>query len=105
MEQERAQSQRLLASELGFREIVGVELNPPLAATAKTNADLWTAAGKARSPIRIEQGDAADFVWPSGPCVIFLFNPFGATVMKRVLDRLANRLTKINSEAQKLKQK
>ena len=79
----------LLASELGFREIVGVELNPPLAATAKTNADLWTAAGKARSPIRIEQGDAADFVWPSGPCVIFLFNPFGATVMKRVLDRLA----------------
>jgi SAM-dependent methyltransferase len=79
----------LLASELGFREVVGVELNPPLAATAQANANLWIAAGKARSPIRIEQGDAADLVWPPGPCMVFLYNPFGATVMRRVLDRIA----------------
>ena len=79
----------LLASELGFREAVGVELNPALAVTAQANADLWIAAGKARCPIRIERGDAAEFVWPAGPCVAFLFNPFSAALMRRLVDRMA----------------
>jgi SAM-dependent methyltransferase len=78
----------LLASEFRFREVVGVELNPSLAAIAQANADLWTAAGKARCPIRIEQADAAEFSWPAGPSVVFLFNPFSATVMQRVIDRI-----------------
>ena len=79
----------LLASELGFREAVGVELNPALAATAQANASRWIAAGKARCPIRIEQGEAAEFAWPEGPCLIFLFNPFGAAVMERLAGRMA----------------
>jgi SAM-dependent methyltransferase len=79
----------LLASEFGFREVVGVELNPALAAIAQANADLWTAAGKSRSPIRIERGDAADLQFASGPCVAFLFNPFGAELMQRMADRMA----------------
>jgi hypothetical protein len=37
----------------------------------------------------VEQGDAAEFSWPPTPCVIFLYNPFGGTVMQRVLERLA----------------
>lgn len=78
----------LLASRCGFREVVGVELNPALAATARANANLWIAAGKARSPIRIEQGDAAEFVWPASPCLVFLFNPFGANIMQRLADRM-----------------
>lgn len=79
----------LLASQLGFRGVVGVEINPSLAATAQANVDLWTAAGKARCPVRIEQRDAVEFFWPAGPCVVFLYNPFGATVMQRVVDRMA----------------
>jgi hypothetical protein len=31
----------------------------------------------------------AEFRWPEGPCVAFLFNPFGAAVMRRVLAALA----------------
>jgi predicted RNA methylase len=79
----------LLASELGFREVIGIELNPSLATIAKANADIWTAAGKSRCPIRIEQADAAEFSWPVGPSVVFLYNPFGATIMQRVLNWLA----------------
>jgi hypothetical protein len=30
-------------------------------------------------------GDAVDFQLPAGPCLVFLFNPFGATVMRRLL--------------------
>jgi SAM-dependent methyltransferase len=79
----------LLASEYGFREVVGIELNPSLAAIAQANAELWTAAAKGRSPIRIKQGDALDLVFPPGPCVVFLFNPFGAELMQRVASRMA----------------
>jgi SAM-dependent methyltransferase len=78
----------LLASELGFREVVGVELNPSLSAIARANAELWRAAGKARSPIRIEEKDALELEWPAGPCVIFLFNPFDAALMRQLADRM-----------------
>jgi SAM-dependent methyltransferase len=79
----------LLASQAGFREVVGVELNPALATTARANAELWTAAGKAGSTIRVMQGDAVELTWPAPPCVAFLFNPFGATLMARVVARMA----------------
>jgi SAM-dependent methyltransferase len=80
----------LLASEYGFREVVGVELNPTLTAIAQANAVLWTAAGKARCPIRIERGDAVDLAFPPGPCVVFLFNPFGAAPMRQLTSRMAS---------------
>jgi hypothetical protein len=35
------------------------------------------------------QADAVEFEWPAGPAVVFLFNPFGATVMRRMLKTLA----------------
>jgi SAM-dependent methyltransferase len=78
----------LLASEYGFHEVVGVELNPPLAAIAQSNADIWTAASKAKSPIRIEQADAIDLEWPAGPCIAFLFNPFDDALTRQVAKRL-----------------
>lgn len=74
----------LLASELGFREVVGVELNPNLAAIAQANAEVWTASGKAKCPVRIVCGDALDLEWPEGPCLAYLYNPFGEQVMRRL---------------------
>jgi SAM-dependent methyltransferase len=79
----------LLASEYPFRVVVGVELNPTLARIARKNAALWRAAERARSPMRLFCGDAVEFKFPPGPCVAFLFNPFGATVMRRLLSSLA----------------
>jgi hypothetical protein len=75
----------LLASEIGFRETVGVELNAGLAEIAMSNAAIWTAAGKARSPIRIECRDATEVEWPSGPCLVYLYNPFTKRVMLAVV--------------------
>ncbi|MDP9050111.1 MAG: class I SAM-dependent methyltransferase [Acidobacteriota bacterium] len=79
----------LLSAEYGFREVVGVELNPSLAAIARSNADLWSTAGKARSPIRVEQADAAELSFPPSPCVVFLFNPFGLELMRHLASRMA----------------
>jgi hypothetical protein len=75
----------LLASEMPFKAVVGVELHPALARIARKNAAAWRAAGRALVPMRIVCGDAAEFRWPEGPCVAFLFNPFRAMVMRRLL--------------------
>jgi SAM-dependent methyltransferase len=82
----------LLAAEYPFREVVGVELNPMLARIARKNAAIWRAVGRPRAPLRIVCGDAVEFTLPAGPCVAFLFNPFGAPVLKRLLTSLARAL-------------
>jgi SAM-dependent methyltransferase len=79
----------LLAAEYPFRAVVGVELNPTLARIARRNAALWRAAGRALAPMRILCRDAVEFRFPAGPCVAFLFNPFSAPVMRRLLGTLA----------------
>ena len=79
----------LLAAEMPFREVVGVELNPTLTRIARRNLAVWRAAGRARTPMRMVCGDAVEFTVPPGPCLVFLFNPFGAPVMRRLLARIA----------------
>lgn len=78
----------LLAAEMGFREVLGVELNPGLAEVAQENVTIWKNAGRAASPIRIACGDATELDWPAGPCLVYLFNPFGPQVMRRLVERM-----------------
>jgi SAM-dependent methyltransferase len=75
----------LLAAELPFRAVVGVELHPTLAGIARKNLTIWRKAGKTQTRTRVVCGDAVEFALPPGPCLAFLFNPFGAPVMKRML--------------------
>jgi SAM-dependent methyltransferase len=78
----------MMASEFGFREVVGVELHAQLAGIAERNVGVWRAAGLAVCPVRIICGDASEFAFPDGPCLLYLFNPFAAPVMKQLLERL-----------------
>ena len=75
----------LLAAEFPFRAVVGVELNPTLARIGRRNMALWRAAGRAHAPMRMLCRDAVEFKLSAGPCVVFLFNPFGAPVLRRLL--------------------
>jgi predicted RNA methylase len=75
----------LLAAEMPFHAVLGVELNPTLVRMARRNLALWRSTGRAVAPMRLTCGDAAEFAFPSGSCVAFLFNPFGAAVMRRFL--------------------
>jgi hypothetical protein len=75
----------LLAAEYPFRGVVGVELNPTLARIGRKNMALWRKMGRARAPMRMTCRDVAEFAPPKGPCVAFLFNPFGAPVLRRML--------------------
>lgn len=79
----------LLAAEYPFHKVIGVELNPILARIARRNLSRWRMAGRVRSPAIITCGDAVSARRPKGPCLVFLFNPFGESVMRRLLKRLA----------------
>ncbi len=83
----------LLAAEFPFRAVIGVELHPFLARIARKNLALWRAAKRARAPMRLVCGDATEFPLPVGPCVVFLFNPFGAPVLRRLLRSWSQTLT------------
>jgi SAM-dependent methyltransferase len=80
----------LLAAEIPFRQVIGVELHPALVRLARINVSQWGKAGRTRSRARMVTGDAVDFVFPQGPCIAFLFNPFGAVVMRRWLRATAS---------------
>jgi SAM-dependent methyltransferase len=79
----------LLAAEMPFHEVIGIELNPTLAQIACKNLNAWRAAARVRASTRLVCGDAIEFAFPQSPCLVFLFNPFGATVMRRLLTSLA----------------
>jgi SAM-dependent methyltransferase len=75
----------LLAAEYRFRAVIGIELHATLARIARRNVALWRAAGRTLAPMRLYCRDATEFTVPAGPCVAFLFNPFTAPVLRRLL--------------------
>ncbi len=77
----------LLASEMPFRRIVGVELHPMLAAVMRENVERWHLLHDT-PPMRVEEADAMTLRMPVGPCCLFLFNPFDLVLMDRFLERL-----------------
>ncbi len=78
----------MMASEVDFREAVGVELHPPLAAIAEANVAAWTEAGRLVCPVRIVCQDATEFDFPGGACLLYLFNPFAEPVMQQLIERI-----------------
>jgi SAM-dependent methyltransferase len=75
----------LVASEFPFQDIVGVELSTSLAAAARKNAAVVKKRFPGRPALRIEVGDASIFPLPAGDLVVFLYNPFGAEVVLKMV--------------------
>src|SRR5262249_58587141 len=78
----------LLAAELPFERIVGVEISGRLAAVARRNAEHWSRSRPGRPPIDVVEADAAVFELPPEPLLLYLFNPFGPETLGPVLDAL-----------------
>ena len=76
------------AAHFPFRQIVGVEISPALVAVARDNLATFPRAGLACRDLRIACGDAAAFRFPRGDLVVYLYNPFDATLLARVLANL-----------------
>jgi SAM-dependent methyltransferase len=78
----------LLASELPFRKIIGVELSDDLSRLASQNIEIWKARHALRTPIRVVHQDILDFRWPRTPLAVYLYNPFERELAEELIERL-----------------
>ena len=79
----------LLASTLPFRRLEGVEFARDLHELACSNIRAATPES-ARDRFVLHHLDVAAYDFPDEPCVVYLFNPFEATLLAHVAKRLLN---------------
>jgi SAM-dependent methyltransferase len=84
----------LVASELPFYQVIGIELNPGLVRIARQNLTHWRQSHQSDPtapelvPTSILEQDALTYDFPNTPCIAFLFHPFEAPVLKPLLRRI-----------------
>jgi len=78
----------LLATEIPFRAVIGVELSPELARIAESNMERQSRRASPRTKIHVLQQDALQFCWPRTSLLVFLYNPFACELVERLLERL-----------------
>ena len=79
----------LVAAQFPFRGLFGVEIDPELCVIARANLTLRPELADRAS---IVNEDAVSVTYPDGPLVIFMFHPFLAPVLRRVLANLEKQL-------------
>jgi SAM-dependent methyltransferase len=79
----------LLAAELPFRKVIGVELSEELARVAQKNITIWKCLAHPRAKIRVMHEDAMEFRWPRTPLLVYLNNPFDCALVERLVSQLA----------------
>ena len=82
----------LVASEFPFRELIGVELSPGLAETAKKNTAILAKQFPERTSIHIEVCEASAYPFPAGNLVVFLYHPFGEELTAKIVARIESAL-------------
>jgi SAM-dependent methyltransferase len=81
----------LLAALSGFRRAIGVEFSHELAAAARANVDR-VARRRRAAPIEILCEDAAGYRLPDEKLVCYLYNPFDASVLAKVVANIGDSL-------------
>jgi SAM-dependent methyltransferase len=79
----------LLASQRPFRQVLGIEISPALCEIARNNLAAFDRTLQRCRDVRIVRGDAKSARLPRGDLLVYLYNPFRAAVMQRVVERLA----------------
>ncbi|HET6177202.1 MAG TPA: class I SAM-dependent methyltransferase [Candidatus Sulfotelmatobacter sp.] len=82
----------LMASDYPFRRIVGVELLPALHEIAVENLSKYKSESQKCFAVESICADATDFPFPDGPLVLYLFNPFPESGMRRMVANLEQTL-------------
>jgi len=81
----------LLAREYPFSRIVGMELLPELHSVARQNIECLPPEEQAG--FELVCGDARQFVFPPGPLFLYLFDPFTAPILTKVIANLERSLS------------
>ena len=75
----------LVATEFPFRKLYGVELSPDTAQTARRNLARLRARFPARARPEVIVGDASAHPLPVGNLVIYMYHPFSAELVAKVV--------------------
>lgn len=78
----------LLAARYPFKRLIGVEFAKELHGAAVRNASRY-----GKDSVEFIWADVIDFDFPAQPCVLYLFHPFGAEMMRTLLSKVARSLT------------
>jgi hypothetical protein len=78
----------LMASDYPFRRILGVELLPALHRTAQENLNKYRGESQKCFALEAACGDATEFPFPAEPTVLYLFNPFPESGLRRMIANL-----------------
>lgn len=81
-----------VAAELPFSRIIGVEFSASLHKKAVQNLTQFRFRKQGCKHIESVLSDAAEYEFPEGNLVLYLFNPFGADTIRRVLANLERSL-------------
>lgn len=80
----------LLAAELPFRRIVGVEFSSDLHILTQNNVKTYRNRKQACFQIEPVNVDATQYDFPPDPLLVYFFFPFGRPVMEPVIQNLNN---------------
>lgn len=83
----------LMAAKLPFARVVGVEYCERLNEVARTNVSTFPARLRRCGEIEVVCADACEYELPLQPLLLFLYNPFEAPVMSRVVQNVVRSLT------------
>jgi predicted RNA methylase len=78
----------MVASGFGFPRVIGVEASSMLHEVALSNVARYTATTKGTRDIQCLHMDCLDFELPRSNVVLYMYHPFGASVLRRVLERV-----------------
>jgi len=78
----------LLAAEYGFRRITGVEFAKELCGVARDNVARYQKKTGIQTDIRIVEGDAVEYEIQDDDNCFFMFNPFAAAVMTKIIHNI-----------------
>jgi SAM-dependent methyltransferase len=73
----------IVAADLGFEKLIGIDLSPALIDVARANVELGTKAA-----CQLLCCDATHYEFPPDQLVIYMYNPFQAPVMQKVIANL-----------------
>jgi SAM-dependent methyltransferase len=82
----------MIAASYPFRRLIGVDSSSACIRIARRNIGNYGPDRIDRSRIELLTMDVEEFEFPGDPLVIYLFNPFPAKLMERVIAKLENSL-------------
>jgi SAM-dependent methyltransferase len=78
----------LLASQLGFNQVIGLEFSPWVAEVAKKNIRTFRGNRARLDSCSIVVTDALEYQLPNEPLVIYLYTPFHPDLLERFFDNV-----------------